>query len=60
MTLPDPLAVLARELALLERKGFTLTDQERRFIDSWRGGGAPTLIAEHRRRKFRVIQGGRA
>lgn len=57
MTLPDTLAALARELAILERKGFTLTDQERRLVNSWRGDGDELFRA--RRARFKVIPGGR-
>lgn len=57
--LPDSLEAIARELALLERRRYTLTGPERSFLDTWRSGGAPDLIARRRRAKFRLIDGGR-
>lgn len=58
MKLPDPVATLARELALLERKGYTLTDEERRFLARSRELDPPART--FRRRHLTVIEGGKA
>lgn len=52
----DPFATLIRELAILERKGFTLTTEERRALDSYRSPSLPVELA--RRKHLRLIQGG--
>jgi hypothetical protein len=55
--LPDPIETLIRELALLERKGFTLTSEERRALDAYQ---SPRLVELVRRKHLRLIQGGRS
>lgn len=53
----DPFEILIRELALLERRGLTLTLEERRALEGYR---SPALPVELRRRgHLRLIQGGR-
>lgn len=57
MTL-DPIDVVIRELALLERRGYTLTRQERELLEAGRSS-MTNVRADARRRRFRVIDGGR-
>lgn len=54
----DPIDTLIRELALLERKGFVLTSEERRVLDAYRSPRLPLELG--RRKHLRLIQGGQA
>lgn len=55
--LPDPIEALARELAILERRGLTLTGPERRLLEGYRGQNDE--VYRLRRGRFRVIPGGK-